>query len=155
MPEANKISIPPIVRERLRSMPGTASHPDANQLSAFAENTLSVRERSQVMEHLAACADCRNIVALALPESEEVALPATAGPVKNLAFRWTATRWTAFAAAAAVLVAVVIVYRVQPAPESNVAMYTKQQAAAPPGTESTQSQEKTAAPVATPSVNKD
>jgi hypothetical protein len=40
-------------------------HPDAEMLSAFVEQTLSAKERGDVLKHLAVCARCRNVVALA------------------------------------------------------------------------------------------
>jgi len=68
--------VPKIVRARLpRPTPATAErHPDADLLTAFAERSLAGRERDQVLEHLARCSDCREVVALALPASEAVAL---------------------------------------------------------------------------------
>ena len=39
----------------------SGSHPDANLLAAFVEKSLTERERLQVLEHLAACADCREV----------------------------------------------------------------------------------------------
>jgi Putative zinc-finger len=39
-------------------------HPDAESLSAFAEQALPVAERQQVMEHLAFCGRCREVVFL-------------------------------------------------------------------------------------------
>ena len=40
-------------------------HPNAESLSAFAEQALGERERGQVLEHLAGCGRCRQVVALA------------------------------------------------------------------------------------------
>jgi hypothetical protein len=40
-------------------------HPDAEVLSAFAEQALDERERGEVLEHLAGCGRCRQVVALA------------------------------------------------------------------------------------------
>src|SRR5580700_5491954 len=68
--------VPKIVRARLqRPMPPTAeAHPDADLLTAFAERSLVGGERDHVLEHLARCADCREVVAFALPATEEVVL---------------------------------------------------------------------------------
>ena len=41
------------------------NHPDAEMLGAFAEQALGGRERGEVLEHLAACGRCRQVVALA------------------------------------------------------------------------------------------
>ncbi|MFZ1053229.1 MAG: zf-HC2 domain-containing protein, partial [Candidatus Sulfotelmatobacter sp.] len=66
-------SVPKFVIKRLQERPATAeSHPDADLLTAFAEQSLDGRERALVMEHLAACGDCRDVVALALPATERV-----------------------------------------------------------------------------------
>jgi hypothetical protein len=46
-------------------------HPDADLLTAFAEKSLQDPERAGVTDHLARCADCREIVALALPVIED------------------------------------------------------------------------------------
>lgn len=45
-------------------------HPDAESLSAFAERALSERERASVLAHLAVCARCRQVVALASAAAE-------------------------------------------------------------------------------------
>ena len=42
-------------------------HPDAESLSAFAEQALEGRERGEVLNHLAVCGRCRHVVALARP----------------------------------------------------------------------------------------
>src|ERR1700761_5152540 len=60
-------------------------HPDANLLTAFAEKRLSAREREAMLAHLAQCADCRAIVALA----SEAAPAATARSISP-AWRWAA-----------------------------------------------------------------
>jgi hypothetical protein len=62
--------LPKIVRERLQTgaKAKVEVHPDANLLTAFAENSLVERERLPVLEHLSACADCREVVTLAQPE---------------------------------------------------------------------------------------
>jgi len=65
-------NVPKIVAERLRAATPAAQHPDANLLTAFAEHSLSERERGAVLEHLARCGDCREVVALVLPASEDL-----------------------------------------------------------------------------------
>jgi hypothetical protein len=89
-------TLPQIVRERLNATRSSDDHPEADILSAFAEDSLSRPERTRVLEHLSTCADCRDVVALALPELE------SAAPVRIPARRawilWPALRW-GFAAA--------------------------------------------------------
>jgi len=66
-------------------------HPDANLLTAFVEKKLPGQERGDVMAHLAECAECRKVVALAAaaPVAERRITPA-----------W---RWAAAAASVALL----------------------------------------------------
>jgi hypothetical protein len=47
------------------------AHPDADLLTAFAENALLDRERADLLAHLAGCSDCRSIVQTALDASPE------------------------------------------------------------------------------------
>jgi Putative zinc-finger len=89
------------------------AHPDADLLTAFAEQALPARERDQVLTHLAQCADCREVAALAgaaVIEPELVAAVAVGKP----AIRRTGgflplrpLRWTAAAATAAVVLSAV------------------------------------------------
>ena len=65
-------NVPKIVRERLKAATPAVDHPDADVLTAFAERSLPKREQGVVLEHLARCGDCRDIVALALPATEPV-----------------------------------------------------------------------------------
>ena len=78
--------VPKIVRFWLRTgglgQLADPSHPDADLLAAFAEQALSQAERESVLGHLALCADCRNVVVLALPAAEPVAALAEAEAVK-------------------------------------------------------------------------
>jgi hypothetical protein len=90
--------VPKFVVKRLRetALSGGA-HPDPDLLTAFAEQSLPAREREQLMEHLARCGDCRDVLALALPETEIAPLP----PLKSSPagwLRWPTLRWGAVAA---------------------------------------------------------
>src|ERR1700686_561763 len=66
--------IPNIVRDRLKAAPA-GDYPDANLLTAFAEQVLPDHERIQVLEHVARCADCRDVLALATPPLAVTAAP--------------------------------------------------------------------------------
>jgi len=60
-------------------------HPDADQLTAFAENTLLDRERTDILAHLAVCSHCRAILHTAAapePEPQLESLP-TRAPIRS------------------------------------------------------------------------
>lgn len=95
-------NVPQIVRERLKA-DVSASHPEANVLTAFAERLLGAKERASVVEHLARCGDCREIVALALPEIE--AGQAVITPARSGWLAWPTFRW-AFVTAGIAIIAV-------------------------------------------------
>lgn len=101
--EAEMQNVPKFVLQRLRQItPAAESHPDADLLTAFAEQSLAGRERLFVMEHLARCGDCRDVVAHALPATEIVSIPAAASSVhigfNQGWFSWPVFRWGALAA---------------------------------------------------------
>jgi len=77
-----------LVAHRLRAQ-AFGQHPDAEVLSAFAENALAAAEREAVVEHLSACANCRDILFLAAPpalEQQQVFAAPKARPY--FALRW-------------------------------------------------------------------
>jgi hypothetical protein len=83
-----------------------SQHPDANLLSAFAEQSLTNPERELVLEHVSHCAECREVTALMLPaETEGAVLPQVAPERRwNL---WPALRWGSLVAALGVVTIVV------------------------------------------------
>jgi len=93
-------NVPKVVRARLQQQaPATADpHPDADLLTAFAEHTLAARERDHVLEHLALCRDCREVVAFALPPTEAVALASSRNASRIGWLSWPTLRWSAVAA---------------------------------------------------------
>jgi hypothetical protein len=115
--------VPKIVYDRLRAaLPGQA-HPDADQLAAFAERALSATEREGVLQHLALCGDCREVVALALPAADPAPprIPdedgvrttvsrAGAPALHKPSFAWPTLRWAALAAGVVVVAAVLLVH---------------------------------------------
>jgi hypothetical protein len=93
-------SLPKIARERLQRS-SVSEHPDADLLTAFAEQSLTPRERSQVADHLSHCGECREILVIASPVDAEVSSASAA----NLITRphsglrsWPVLRWGALAA---------------------------------------------------------
>lgn len=117
--------IPKIVYDRLRTLEPKGAHPEADLLTAFAEQSLSATERDAVLEHMARCGDCREIVALALPDAAGVALPIAADSTEEVAasvsrmkvpalrkpifvWAWPQLRWAALAAGVAVAASVLL-----------------------------------------------
>jgi hypothetical protein len=105
--------LPQIVKQRMAAMP-PQEHPEANLLTAFAEQALRPEEREQMLVHLAACADCRDVVALASPDIEVPGVQSSS-PIVPQPTGWQFMRWGTLAASMAIL-AVVILVR---APELN------------------------------------
>src|SRR3989441_8765849 len=116
--------LPKIVRERLRQRNnrnplglrssgdlseslGAGQHPDANLLAAFGERRLAGSERTLLLGHLADCAQCRELVALAFPSPEvqaavaEATRPGSGSPVWlrwPVWLGWGTLRWGVLAA---------------------------------------------------------
>ena len=88
--------VPQIVSERLKAGAPVVDHPDADLLTAFAERSLSKSERATLVEHLARCGECREIVALALPASDD--LQPTVSPSATGWLTWPVLRWGLIAA---------------------------------------------------------
>jgi hypothetical protein len=115
--------VPKIVYDRLRAALPEQAHPDADLLTAFAEQALSAAEREGVLQHLALCEDCRDVVALALPAAD-IAPPQPADEnvvrttvsqagsraPRKLSLAWPTLRWAALAAGAVVAAAVLLVH---------------------------------------------
>jgi hypothetical protein len=80
MPELSSL-----LRQRLRAGENARlQHPDADTLTAYVEQLLPANERKLVLQHIALCGDCREIVFLATPEDALVAgpeAPETVAPV--------------------------------------------------------------------------
>lgn len=105
------------VKARLRQPAVAGSHPEAEQLNAFVEQALGVPEREQVLVHLAACATCREIVALSLPEPE--VMQTVFAPARgNWWQRAGVLSWGAAAAAVIVVASTAYVMRPPAQPET-------------------------------------
>ena len=113
--------LPKIVGERLKAAAIAVDHPDADVLTAFSERSLPDRERSQVLEHLARCGECRDVIALSLPAEEPTAL--VVRPVRGGWLTWPRLRW-GLAAAGVIVVGSfgVLRYRASSHP-ATVALY--------------------------------
>jgi hypothetical protein len=60
----------------VNSTPQLDLHPDAESLSAFAEQALATQEREQVLTHLAGCSRCRQVIFLAQQAAADAQAPA-------------------------------------------------------------------------------
>jgi hypothetical protein len=100
--------LPKIVRERLKAGAG-GDHPDPDLLTAFAEQALPERERSGVLLHLSRCADCRDVLALAVPAVTSAESLDTARPTRW--FQWRVLRWGAAAACVVIVGSAVMLRR--------------------------------------------
>lgn len=130
-----------LVAERLKTQVA-GPHPDAEVLSAFAENALTANERETVLQHLSTCSDCRDIIFLASPlpgDSQQV----VSAPRSRPAF---ALRWGTLAACV-VIAAVFLVSRHQAPQHEQLAKSLPQTTspAAPTATGSIVAAEKTPA----------
>ncbi|HXX23110.1 MAG TPA: YCF48-related protein [Terriglobia bacterium] len=114
--------MPKIVLERLKRKPLADQqdrqsaidnrqplHPDANLLAAFVEKTLAGRERTQVLNHLAQCAECRELASLTSPAEAVVAEPTRLRSRRGWSI-WPALRWGALAAALGAVAIIVVVH---------------------------------------------
>jgi hypothetical protein len=138
--------VPKIVYDRLRAgLPGgtvpAAAHPDPDVLTAFAEHSLLAEEREGVLQHLARCGDCRELVALSIPptpvqpvveEESESTVSAASSAVGKAGgqrswFAWPGLRWAALAAGLIVAGGILLIHPGKPSavPEA------KQQPASP------------------------
>ena len=98
--------LPKIVVKRLRQRTVAESHPDADLLTAFSEQLLTGREREGVVEHLARCGDCREVVAFALPAMEEAAAARPVRVARAGWLSWPVLRWGVVAAGLVVVASV-------------------------------------------------
>jgi len=86
-----------------------AGHPDANLLAAFVEKTLTERERTQVLNHLSQCAECREVAAFTLP-GEALGAEAPRVAARRRWSPWLVFRWGAMAAVLGALAVVAVLH---------------------------------------------
>jgi hypothetical protein len=105
--------LPKLVRHRLQATAKAGVHPDPDLLAAFIERSLSEGERVPLLEHLANCADCRQIVSFALPPLEQPQATVAAAARPSPAPRWyrPGLRWAAVAVCVLVVGGAVILGR--------------------------------------------
>lgn len=129
-----------ILRQRLGAGEDPKAHPDADTLTAYAEDLLPAGERSQVLLHISLCTECRDVVALTmpegtvLPEEEPAAVVTAALPVPRRAWL-LGPRFALVASLVAVAAGVVLVLEIphpnQKAPVMTASVQPQPQPAAP------------------------
>ena len=102
--------LPKIARERLAQQHAESEHPAADVLAGFIERSLGVDERQRVLTHLARCTDCRDALALAMPD-ELAAAPVNVTPERRAWYEWSLFRFGGLAAALTVIVVAVLLVR--------------------------------------------
>jgi Photosynthesis system II assembly factor YCF48/Putative zinc-finger len=102
--------LPKIAVQRLNAK-GVAvgTHPDPNLISAFAENALPRGSRDRIVQHLAQCVECREVVFLSSPD-QVTTLPAVASAPSRW-LTWPVLRWGAAVAAVMVVGAAISLHR--------------------------------------------
>lgn len=98
-----------IVRKRWREAASAGAHPDADLLTAFAEQSLVESERARVTEHLARCRVCREVLSFAL-HSTEAAVVTVSSPSRTGWLSWPVLRWSAVIAAIIAITSVGILH---------------------------------------------
>lgn len=119
------------VRHRLGARPAPPQHPDADTLNAYVEQSLPLGERNQVLEHLAACAFCREVVTLSLPSVSEPAAVHTL-PVPSRFWKF-GLRWAGALAVIAIAIGVAFVVE-RPTTTREIAQNPVSKASPTPGT---------------------
>ena len=121
LPKHFMVGLPKIALARLKAKPKSsgppvgpdafqgAHHPDANLLAAFVEKTLTERERTRVLHHLAQCAECREVAAFTLP-AEAAGAEAPHEAAGRRWSPWLVFRWGAMAAVLGALAVVVVLH---------------------------------------------
>src|SRR5581483_7733832 len=105
--------LPQFVQGRLTKGAAAGQHPDPDLLTAFAARALSDGDRGLVLDHLSRCGDCREVLALALPENA----PIQVRPRPRLS-GLPALRWAPVAAVLVVGAAIGLHYTKKAPPES-------------------------------------
>ena len=120
----------------MKTMAQSGAHPDAESLSAFAEQALPAVERQQVLAHLAGCDRCREVVFLAQAAAgAEGATPVPAASPEPsrwwrglfAGWRWT---WIPATALAGVVGVAVLHHFKNETPVAELARNTRQEAVA-------------------------
>src|SRR5215472_3178886 len=99
MPELSNL-----LRQKLgEGQNGGGTHPDADTLTALTERLLPAAERQGVLAHLAACGQCREVVALSQPQLPELVSQPVRKPASVSGWRKLFTPTFGLAATAAAM----------------------------------------------------
>jgi hypothetical protein len=128
-----------LVSGRLQAQ-AAGPHPDPDVLAAFAENALLQAERAQLLQHLGACHNCREILYLAAPDSAATQQVLSYQPKRR---SWMMFRWGALAASV-VIVGVAVTARHSLLEKSTLSSQSRDLATAPVSTSPKMAQEKMA-----------
>ncbi|HEX4605127.1 MAG TPA: hypothetical protein VH724_14095, partial [Candidatus Angelobacter sp.] len=97
----------------------TQTHPDADTITAFVEQSLPAAERQSVVAHLSVCQPCREVVSLSQPLLPELETQTVLQPVP--VSRWRRLLTPSFGIAASIAAMAVIAVLVLQLPEKNTA----------------------------------
>jgi hypothetical protein len=125
--------VPKIVQQRLRNTARPEVHLDADLLTAFAENLLGERDRTEVLGHLAECAVCRETVALANAAKNDAPEVSPVPAARSRWLTWPVLRWGTLAACVVVVgTAVTLHYQLRTEVKPHVAAEISAPVATPP-----------------------
>jgi Photosynthesis system II assembly factor YCF48/Putative zinc-finger len=136
-----RTSGPNPLRQALAHSQQAGPHLDPEMLTAFAENTLVARERKEVLEHLAICAECREILTISTAASPEFPAEVQASglprPTHPPLRSWLP--WVSVAAGIVIVCSAVLIHQQRKpnltTPAQVASISKKEQAQAPPQTE--------------------
>jgi hypothetical protein len=134
MPELSNL-----LRQRLAAgqTKGFLVHPDADTLTAYAEQSLSANERQNVVLHLTQCEQCREVVALSQSVVPEMAVQTVVKPAPVSGWRRLLSPTFGLAAAVAAMAVIAIMVLQLPQKAGQPAPATQQAKVTPAGDQST------------------
>jgi hypothetical protein len=122
-----------LLRQRLAGTEsGSQAHPDADTITAYAEQSLPTAERQTLVAHLAVCESCREVLFLSQPETE-LATQAAIKPAPVSAWRrlFTPAFGLAATVAAMAIIAVLVLQLPHQAVQQQASVQHDQQTTAP------------------------
>ncbi|HZD95206.1 MAG TPA: YCF48-related protein [Candidatus Sulfotelmatobacter sp.] len=105
-----------LLRQRLGATEEARVHPDVDTLTAYAEQLLPAVERQQILTHLSACGQCREVIALSQAAVPEPAMQLVLKPAVSGWRKLFSPTFGMAAAAAVMAVVAVVVLQVQQKP---------------------------------------